>query len=730
MGFARRLALATLTVGTASARAHGAAGEVNVQSVGSIAGLRTFARHEWCVETGQTYPNPFDPTVVAVDASFIAPNGRVTTLPAFWDVRPDASAGAFFVRFTAPTAGHWSMGVNVTDSTGKRTSPSTAFDVSAGTGAGFVRVADNHRYLRFDSGDSYFPVGLNLCWPEGNPDSGWYYSHFKTLADNGVNFARLWMCHPPVMLESDRSTLGRYDLEHAAYFDRVLDSAEQNGIRVMLCFVNHPEFLDRDMWGKGGWDSNPYNAALGGPATRPTDFFSSDVAIKHLQARLRYIVARYAAYTSIGFWELFNEQENDRVPITVPWNAAMASYLKSIDPYQHLVTTSASMPPGVWKLPAMDVTQTHIYGDGTQVDLVTPVAAALRVNQVYGKPHLVGEIGWSYKGPDGPVDPHQLGTTLHNSLWAGLASGNLGTGMYWWWDNYIFPDGLYTVFKPAAAFGKNIDWAHSNYQPVAVENLYHTDAPSDTYTDLTIPASGGWGDRNQGPIRVDADGHPSATPAMYLTGPGHGDTHEPAVFDLTLPAGCTLKFGISKVSDLAIVRVSVDGNPVRDFPFSALPGAEGVTHSRIGTTAGIFVADVNKEFSVPVPAGKHRVQIELVVGDWVTLSHVTFTKALPLKFANLSVMALQDANTKSVIAWLLDTRSNWKQDLTGASPPAAADVTFTLPNMADGPYRASWFDTRRGETIQTDAAIARGGKLLLRAPSFERDVAVRVVPSD
>ncbi len=472
-----------------------------------------------------------------------------------------------------------------------------------------------------------------MCWPAGRWRADWYDSAFKTLAENGGNFARVWMCTRDAMLETSATGLGRYDLQHAAAIDHVLEQAQKNGVNVMLCLLNHRELLQSDMWGVADWPINAYNAKNHGPATRPIDFFTDADARRIFKARLRYIVARFSAFTSVGFWEFFNEQEFARVNIPVQWNAEMAAYLRQIDPFQHLITTSAAVNPKVWEIPQIDLTQSHIYGDGTQVDMVTPLQTAESNHERFNKPHLVAEMGIDFHGPDIRFDPTGKGTGFHNALWAGLASGNAGTGMYWWWDNYIGPKDLWHEMQPVAAFVRGIDWAGKDFRPVPITQLWQADV-EDSYADLTIAASGGWGATSRQPIAVPPNGRPTAQVPRYLYGPLHSDLHEPLIFDLDLPAKTDLVLAVAQVSDFAVVRISVDGNPQADLAFSALPGSADASNSHFSQQDQIYQADINqsKRISLHVSPGHHRISIDPIAGDWVTISSVTFTDALTCAF--------------------------------------------------------------------------------------------------
>lgn len=713
-----RVALLFTIVIVCTITANRALAEVSMQPISSVDHVPQYQMCQWAVDAGQHYKNPFDPREVAIDATFTGPSNDTIKVPGFWD------GSRFIVRFSPPVVGQWRAKVTIKDSTGSRETSGGPFSVVPSRMPGFVRRAANNRYCQFDDGKSFFMVGLNLCWAKG-PAVPWFNKHFGILHNNGGNYARVWMCNSDLQLENKQLGLNIYDMHNAKVLDDVLADAQKDGIYLMLTFMNHREFIDHDMWGKADWPNLPYNAANGGPATQPIDFFTNPQAKQLFKDRLRYIVARYSAYRSVGFWEFFNEQEYTQFPVPNSWNAEMAEYLRQVDPVKHMITTSANVPAEVWHEPQIDLTQTHIYGDGTASNLVAAIAKSERKFENYDKPHLIGEMGLDYHGPDSKLDPEGKGTALHNSLWGALATGNAGTAIYWWWDNYIEPKNLWHVFKPIGEFSRTIDWAHRNYRPINIDELYHGNAKGPA-TDLVIMPSGGWGDTTRQTVMVPPNGRPHVTPACYLYGPKHKDITEPLTFDLTLPQDCELKLMTTQVSDFAVIRVSVDDKPVRDLFFDALPGASGISDSKYNEKDKIYTAIVEQPSIVPLPAGHHRVTLQVVGGDWIEISKIIFTHALDSKYANLISYAVQDSTSKDTVLWLWDTRSNWQNDQSETSPPKDSDVKLMVPNIPTGKYDCEWIDTRSGQTISHDTISAGSSGLSLAAPPFTRDVALRV----
>ncbi len=547
-----------------------------------------YERIEWNVELDHPYTNPFDPAEIAVDATFAGPDGKTLSLPAFWyqefhretandreQLVADGQPG-WRVRFCAPRAGKWQMQVVATDRNGTVKSAVTEFTVAPSKDPGFVRRAPgNWRYLEFDNGQPYFIVGANVCWA-GREGLRGYEIYFSRMSEAGANYARLWMSVMP--METRETGLGRYNLRNCWFFDQVFDLAAQHHLRCMLALDTYGSLVTGGVFNEGHWTQNPFNAANGGPLKEPTEFGTNAVARQFYRQRLRYLIGRYAAFTSLGFWEFWNEQDLTRGCVPAGWVAEMSAYFKAHDPYRHLVTTSFSGPgpAAVWNLPDIDLTQRHIYGsDQPMRDMEDQLAKDTHASEVFHKPHLIGEIGISWKGPDTRFDPEGLGTELHNYLWAGALSGGAGGAASWWWDNYINPKNLWFQYSGLARFTAQVDWPRRAFEPIALASPEFANAAG-------APATG------------------------------------------------------------------------------------------------------------------------------------------------LKPMALAAGNDEFLV-WLLDPASNCTNDLAHKPPRRFTGAVLTLPVAGDAPYQVEWWDTRKAEVSQRGTATPSSGALKLPIPSFERDIALRVV---
>jgi hypothetical protein len=271
-------------------------------------------------------------------------------------------------------------------------------------------------------------------------------------------------------IEWDRGDRLKYRLDRAWTLDRVLAEAQARGIYVMLCFDYHGMYEEKpDFWNSNNrWPGHPYNAANGGPCANQNEFFSRPEARRLYEKRLRYIVARWTAFTNVLAWEFFNEIDNVYKYLkhddVVAWHRDMARYLRSIDPYRHLITSSftgCSERDGLFTLPEMEFSQYHSYNEKYPAGVTAQKAA--KFFQRDGKPFFVSEYGTDWRGWKPDQDPHLR--ALHQAVWSGAFTGAAGTGMTWWWES-IHSQNLYVHWKALAAFLKGSAIADPEMQPL------------------------------------------------------------------------------------------------------------------------------------------------------------------------------------------------------------------------------------------------------------------------
>jgi len=94
---------------------------------------------------------------------------------------------------------------------------------------------------------------------------------------------------------------------------------------------------------------------------------------------------------------------------------------------------------------------------------------------------------------------------------------------------------------------------------------------------------------------------------------------------------------------------------------------------------------------------------------------------------SVQVVGLQ--STQSVYGWLFDPQASWDSIVIDRRTPApheqtSLDVTGLLPGM----YRIEWWDTRTGQVVEQHDLITDDGRLQRTAPTWQRDVAFKVLP--
>lgn len=442
-----------------------------------------YGKFEVAIQIDADFNNPYDPTDIRLDGRFTAPSGQTVTVPGFYyqDFEEGANGRltptgdwSWRVRFTPTETGEWHYRILATTLSGTVRSADNVFTVTESDSPGFVRVDPrNSRYFVFDDGTPYFPVGENIGWGGGDP-VGDYTRWFDALHAANGNFARVWMAPWGFSVEWLDTGLGNYDRRQgqAYQLDRVFDLAAERDIYIMLSLLNHGQFSETT---NPQWNENPYNAANGGPLQSPGEFATNSEALRLWNQRLRYIAARWGYSPNIMAWEWWNEiiwTPLAQTDLLVPWIERSAAYLRSLDPYHHLITHSGSIlsDSAVWSLDSLSFTQDHKYGlDNLPLTFSQLIPKWLA--QYPDKPFLMGEFGLG-----SPLDIDTWGVEVHLGLWSAPMSGAAGTAMTWWWDNYVDPLDLYYHFAGVAAFFQGEDMAARHWQPVTAEFAERTKA--------------------------------------------------------------------------------------------------------------------------------------------------------------------------------------------------------------------------------------------------------------
>jgi hypothetical protein len=419
---------------------------------------------EFDLQTSYTAQNPYDPAEIDLMLNVTAPDGSQFSVPAFWfqDFDPATASPCgqpgWKARLTPDQEGEWTVQAEIASQ--KITSQPLKFTAGAAGTPGFVRLhPQNPNYFAFDDGSTFFPVGLNIGWWQSSPLDD-YARWMDQLSANGGTLIRVWMASRSFGIEWNDTGLGNYDgRQYRAWLlDQLFQMARQRGIYIELVLLNHGAFSENT---NPEWKYNPYNAALGGPLDSPAEFARNETARQYFQRRLRYIAARWGYSTNLFAWEWWNEV--NWTPISTDdlaaWVVEMTAFLKPYDPYDHLVSISyaGSGWPQVLALPEINFLQQHEY---SFLDPLEEFPKLLEWEKGFapGKPVLFAEFGYATTSED-ETSFDQQGIHLHNGLWAATFSGFASPAMYWWWDSYIDPLGLWGQFGSLTGFLQGQDLA-------------------------------------------------------------------------------------------------------------------------------------------------------------------------------------------------------------------------------------------------------------------------------
>ncbi|MGC9318615.1 MAG: DUF5060 domain-containing protein [Armatimonadota bacterium] len=350
-----------------------------------------YEKLEVTFDPGRVYENPYDPEVVDVQGRFLSPGGEEIVVPGFyyrdyrrsrteegWEELVPVGEPCWKVRFSPTQQGRWRFYVAVRDELGELRSDEKSFlATEPHDPRGLVRVSDEDpMYFEFDNGDLFVPWGMNMRdgGDHAERQKGTYAFDyfFRRFEEEGVNFVRTWMCAWWAGIEWDEQYhsrydgVGRYSMYNAWRLDYLFDLAKQHDIFIELTFNSHGQ-LRRDKY-DAEWRYNPWAARNGGYIPSPSMFFTNEQAKEDFRKRYRYIVARWGYSQHLMSYDLWNEidlSEGSDAGQIAAWHAEMADYLRSIDPWNHLICTHVCLydqfGDALWQLPQIEYIQADAY---------------------------------------------------------------------------------------------------------------------------------------------------------------------------------------------------------------------------------------------------------------------------------------------------------------------------------------------------------------------------------
>jgi hypothetical protein len=318
----------------------------------------TYGKIEASFTVNAPIADPFDYSN-DVRVLIVQPDSSTVSLPAFND-----GGTTWRVRHTPTMAGVYSISnitLNGSPLSFSHLVPASWTVTGFPTSPGFVQVdPTNPRRFITSNGRRFFPVGQDVAWGYTNNPGGDYRvtTIFPKMGAAHENWSRVWMTHfydwQGLGLNLDwpkvNNTFGQLSLPNARNWDAIVAAADQAGIHFQMVLQHHGQYASTNGSNVNpNWEQNPYNVANGGFLSNATNFFTDPTAQSLTKRKLRYIAARWGYSPSIMAFELFNEVQftdaayaNQWTNIEA-WHNEMAAFLRSVDTYHHLITTSSAL---------------------------------------------------------------------------------------------------------------------------------------------------------------------------------------------------------------------------------------------------------------------------------------------------------------------------------------------------------------------------------------------------
>lgn len=427
---------------------------------------------EGIFQLSKSYENPYDPDIVKVDAEITQPDGTSYLMPAFYYIKSspneaglwvnDPNFQCWMVRFTPRQEGLHTVKIHLEDEEGQFTSETFEITAEPSDNKGFVYLdPERKNFYRHSTGEHYLPIGENVAWSNKQDKIADYNDHITELGANNANMMRYWtVTFASQSLEgrngySYYEGIGRYSQQAAGLLDSVFKLCAEHDIQIMLTMYQHG-ILSENV--NPNWNLNPYNVANGGYLNKPAEFFGNELAKKHTRNLFRYYIARWGYSNHLFAWEFFNEVDltgehmnNPASWVTdvVDWHEEMAIFMKELDPYDHITTTSISgwlghpLVAPLGQSNELDLFQFHTYGNNVTQSLLTYYNNMLGITDL---PLMCGEFGKS--------GLNETGDEVRNAKW--VTYFHQFPSIHWYWDKAI-NEGWYSYFAPMAAYFKNVD---------------------------------------------------------------------------------------------------------------------------------------------------------------------------------------------------------------------------------------------------------------------------------
>ncbi len=606
--------------------------------------------------------NPYDPAVNDVRVRFTPDKGPAQERLAYFDEK----AGAWKAILVTKEPGRY-LPVLLRNGVAQQVaSEPMRLSADKKLPRGFLRTSKvwTNR-LQWDDGSFYYPFGINVAWQGG--DGPTVPEHIKKMGEAGLNWVRVWACHwdgkNPFWSNDKAVKLAPGELWPAALekWDEILKTSEASGVGLQWTLFHHGPWSTRV---NSNWGENPWNATNGGWLKTPSEFFTDPEAKRRVRIYLRHLVARYAHSPALISWELFNEVEwvdprySGNWADVLAWHKEMAGYLRELDPYQRLVTTSSTYEePGLYEF--MDYEQPHSYSSNPFAPMSQPLRAT--------KPAFFGEFGTE------PYVAAKERFAVRDGVLASAFAGHSGPAAYWYWDRAINPDFMAEFKRLSEVLAKADVANHPDARPLSVR------AETAMAGNLSISPTIGWGKSLKTSFVIPDDASTGSLPISAYLQSVEGDHKD---FN---PEGFRFRTNLKEAGQFRVrlVQVSRGGGTLR-----LACGSEKVEKAFAG---GAAERNQTEWISIQVPKGPQEVRLTIHGPDWLRIAEIEVQGAGSL--ARAHGIGQRD----------------WMALRVTSLSDSLVPVSLGSLSLGDGKYEVEEFDLDTGKVRTTQASVSQSG---------------------
>jgi mannan endo-1,4-beta-mannosidase len=342
-------------------------------------------------------------------------------------------------------------------------------------------------YFTTDRGEVWTPIGHNdaVTWPElaglfRRRDLAGVEDHLRWLKAHGVTCIRLMLeyCHGEHRYFE--KPVGRFVPNMVQLWDDLFALLEKVGLHVLLT-----PFDTFFTWIR--FRHHPYSRSNGGPCSSRRKLLTCPATREAIKARLAFASDRWGGSPALFAWDLWNEMHPAHGGDDI---ASFAPFIEDIGPWlrarelerhgrAHLQTVSIFGPElikhpelaePIFRHPALDFANTHLYESGTIDNPKDTVAPAVAVGRLMRRAVLdTSDQRPVFDSEHGPIHTFKdkkrvLSEPFDDEYfrhiqWAHLASGGAGGGMRWPNRNpHVLTPGMRREQRALSGFLALIDW--------------------------------------------------------------------------------------------------------------------------------------------------------------------------------------------------------------------------------------------------------------------------------